>query len=40
VVLVAAVDAALPANVVRVAAGHQSTSALGAMFGSISVEKA
>jgi NADH-quinone oxidoreductase subunit G len=39
-VLVAAVDAALPANVVRVAAGHQSTSALGAMFGSISVEKA
>jgi len=40
VVLVAAIDAALPANVVRVAAGHQSTSALGAMFGSISVEKA
>jgi NADH-quinone oxidoreductase subunit G len=40
VVLVAAIDAALPANVVRVATGHQSTSALGAMFGSISVEKA
>jgi NADH-quinone oxidoreductase subunit G len=39
-VLVAAIDAALPANVVRVAAGHQSTAALGAMFGSISVEKA
>jgi NADH-quinone oxidoreductase subunit G len=39
-VLVAAIDDTLPANVVRVAAGHQSTSALGAMFGSISVEKA
>jgi NADH-quinone oxidoreductase subunit G len=39
-ILVAAIDATLPANVVRVAAGHQSTSALGAMFGSISVEKA
>lgn len=39
-VLTAAIDARLPANVVRVAAGHQSTSALGAMFGSISVEKA
>jgi NADH-quinone oxidoreductase subunit G len=38
--LVAAIDETLPANVVRVAAGHQSTSALGAMFGSISVEKA
>jgi NADH-quinone oxidoreductase subunit G len=39
-VLVAAVDVSLPANVVRVSAGHPSTSALGAMFGSISVEKA
>ncbi|HEX2603418.1 MAG TPA: NADH-quinone oxidoreductase subunit NuoG [Oxalicibacterium sp.] len=39
-VLVAAIDDTLPVNVVRVAAGHQSTSALGAMFGSISVEKA
>ena len=38
--LVAAVDAALPANVVRVAAGRQETADLGAMFGSISVEKA
>jgi NADH-quinone oxidoreductase subunit G len=40
VTLVAAIDAALPTNVLRVAAGHQSTSVLGAMFGSISVEKA
>ncbi|MES2027524.1 MAG: NADH-quinone oxidoreductase subunit NuoG [Pseudomonadota bacterium] len=39
-VLAAAVDAKLPVNVVRVAAGHQSTAGLGAMFGSISVEKA
>ncbi|WP_293780416.1 NADH-quinone oxidoreductase subunit NuoG [uncultured Oxalicibacterium sp.] len=39
-VLVAAVDKALPVNVVRVAAGHQSTAGLGAMFGPISVEKA
>ncbi len=34
------IDRALPDNVVRVAAGHASTSALGAMFGSVSVEKA
>jgi NADH-quinone oxidoreductase subunit G len=39
-VLFAAVDAALPVNVVRVAAGHQSTAGLGAMFGPIRVEKA
>jgi NADH-quinone oxidoreductase subunit G len=38
--LAVAIDAALPANVVRVAAGHQLTASLGAMFGSISVEKA
>src|SRR5690606_30467533 len=38
--LAAAIDAALPANVVRVAAGRQETADLGAMFGSISVEKA
>ncbi len=39
-VLACEVDARLPANVVRVAAGHPSTAALGAMFGAISVEKA
>jgi NADH-quinone oxidoreductase subunit G len=39
-ILVAAVDAGLPANGVRVAAAHASTAALGAMFGSINVEKA
>jgi NADH-quinone oxidoreductase subunit G len=39
VVLQAAVHARLADNVVRVAAGHASTAALGAMFGSISVEK-
>jgi NADH-quinone oxidoreductase subunit G len=32
-------DASLPTNVVRVAAAHSSTAALGAMFGTISVEK-
>jgi NADH-quinone oxidoreductase subunit G len=37
--LVAAIDAGLPPNVVRVAAAHSSTAALGAMFGAISVEK-
>ena len=40
VLLHAAVDASLPAQVVRVAAAHASTAALGAMFGAISVEKA
>ncbi|HEY8606852.1 MAG TPA: NADH-quinone oxidoreductase subunit NuoG [Noviherbaspirillum sp.] len=39
-VLVAAIDAKLPANVVRVSASHPSTAALGPMFGPISVEKA
>jgi NADH-quinone oxidoreductase subunit G len=38
--LVAAIDAKLPANVVRVAAAHAATSLLGAMFGPITVEKA
>ncbi|MGB9107295.1 MAG: NADH-quinone oxidoreductase subunit NuoG [Telluria sp.] len=38
--LVTAVDGRLPENVVRVAAGHQLTSSLGAMFGPISIEKA
>jgi NADH-quinone oxidoreductase subunit G len=39
-ILVATVDAKLPANAVRVAAAHASTAALGSMFGSITVEKA
>jgi NADH-quinone oxidoreductase subunit G len=39
-VLTAGVDGRLPANVVRVAAAHESTAALGAMFGAVSVEKA
>jgi len=39
-VLVAAVDAGLPANTVRVAAAHAATASLGGMFGSITVEKA
>ncbi|MBA5604630.1 NADH-quinone oxidoreductase subunit G [Duganella sp. FT3S] len=39
-ILVAAIDAGLPANAVRVAAAHASTAALGSMFGSITVEKA
>ncbi|OFA05060.1 NADH-quinone oxidoreductase chain 3 [Duganella sp. HH101] len=39
-ILVAAVDAKLPANAVRVAAAHASTAVLGGMFGSITVEKA
>jgi len=40
VVLAALLDARLPENVVRVAAGHPSTAELGSMFGPISVEKA
>jgi NADH-quinone oxidoreductase subunit G len=40
VVLDCEIDASLPDNVVRVAAGHPSTAVLGAMFGSLSVEKA
>jgi NADH-quinone oxidoreductase subunit G len=39
-VLVADIDARLPANAVRVAAGHPATATLGAMFGAITVEKA
>jgi NADH-quinone oxidoreductase subunit G len=38
--LIAAVDDKLPKGVVRVAAGHVATAALGAMFGTISVERA
>ncbi|MGX4642306.1 NADH-quinone oxidoreductase subunit NuoG [Massilia sp. SYSU DXS3249] len=38
--LVADIDARLPANVVRVAAAHPATATLGAMFGAINVEKA
>jgi NADH-quinone oxidoreductase subunit G len=38
--LMAAVDDRLPKGVVRVAAGHAATAALGAMFGMISVERA
>jgi NADH-quinone oxidoreductase subunit G len=38
--LTAALDSALPENVVRVAAGHASTAGLGAMFGAITVEQA
>ena len=39
-VLVADVDATLPSNAVRVAAGHPAVAGLGAMFGSIQVAKA
>ena len=39
-VLPAVLDASLPANVVRVPAGHPATAALGASFGTIHVEKA
>jgi NADH-quinone oxidoreductase subunit G len=38
--LTAAIDKKLPENVVRVAAAHASTAALGGMFGAIVVEKA
>jgi NADH-quinone oxidoreductase subunit G len=38
-VLVADVDAQLPAKVVRVTAGHPAVAGLGAMFGPINVEK-
>jgi NADH-quinone oxidoreductase subunit G len=38
--LEAALDDTLPANCVRVAAGHPATAGLGAMFGAISVERA
>ena len=40
VVLPAALDASLPANVVRVPTGHVLTSKLGAQFGAIRVDKA
>jgi NADH-quinone oxidoreductase subunit G len=39
-VLVAALDAGLPDNCVRVAAAHPATANLGAMFGAITVERA
>ncbi len=38
--LIAAADDKLPKGVVRVAAGHSATAALGAMFGTITVERA
>ena len=40
VTLQAAADDKLPRGVVRVAAGHAATAALGAMFGTITVERA
>ncbi len=39
-VLPAREDATLAATAVRIAAGHASTAALGAMFGSVTIEKA
>jgi NADH-quinone oxidoreductase subunit G len=39
-VLTAGIDSALPDSVVRVAAAHESTKTLGAMFGPVTVEKA
>ena len=39
-VLPAVLDASLPANVVRVPAGHSATATLGASFGAVRVEKA
>ena len=39
-ILVAAIDASLPVNALRVACAHPSTAMLGAMFGPITVEKA
>ena len=39
-VLVAGIDARLPANAVRVSTAHHATAALGALFGAIQVEKA
>ena len=40
IVIEAATDASLPDNVVRIAAAHPSTAALGPMFGVLTVEKA
>ena len=39
-VLAACEDSTLAAGTVRIAAGHQNTAALGAMFGSVQVERA
>ncbi|MES2900021.1 MAG: NADH-quinone oxidoreductase subunit NuoG [Pseudomonadota bacterium] len=39
-IVVAGIDARLPANAVRVSTAHPATAALGALFGAISVEKA
>ncbi|WP_317203827.1 NADH-quinone oxidoreductase subunit NuoG [Janthinobacterium sp.] len=39
-ILAVAIQAGLPANVVRVSAAHPSTATLGGMFGPITVEKA
>ncbi len=39
-ILAAAIDQGLPANVVKVSAAHPATASLGAMFGTLSVEKA
>ena len=38
--LMAALDDTLPDGCVRVAAGHASTARLGAMFGTVQVQKA
>ena len=38
-VLSAVLDTSLPANVVRVPAGHPATAALGASFGTLRVDK-
>jgi NADH-quinone oxidoreductase subunit G len=38
-VLYAGLDPKLPDNCVRVAAGHPATAALGAMFGTVTLEK-
>ena len=38
-VLYAAVDDKLPDNCVRVAAGHPATAGLGAMFGTVTLER-
>ena len=40
VTLLCAIESGLPNNVVRLAAAHTTTAALGSMFGSIKVEKA
>ncbi len=40
ILLPASVDKGLPAGVVRIAAGHPATAALGALFGTLTVERA